>query len=104
MREGQAGEAVGRIMGIEKNLADQCKREPTWSECPLEVKVERLRDALLEMEGAMNFAGRTAVEARNLVAAHEHHPTRGIMKPAFDVFGNEPHALGYGNHLLRRLR
>jgi hypothetical protein len=71
-----------------------------WDECSIEERIERVREALLELESAVNYAGRTATKASNILSQHQHGGHGEILVPA----GESPHLPGYFEHVLHRLR
>lgn len=79
-------------------------REKHWHECTDIEKTERVREALLQLEEAINFAGKTAVEAVQVAKLHEHGGKGNVLIPTQPEWVNAPYAAGYMNHVFRKLR
>lgn len=104
--EQAAKDAESRLIGAAKAQTHGVARERTWQEIGIEEKVERVRDALLSLEGQVNIAGRDAVQGKRLVEAHMHNAQGYVMVPPHDVFNGGPYAWSDSpvSHALRLLR
>lgn len=97
------GEAAGKVadaMGL-----DAAQREPTWAECGLEQKVERVREALLHCEGVLAGVEATSAEASRIAKAHEHSSLGAVMVPIIERSPLWDNQARYGvRHIFSRLR
>lgn len=108
MNHPQAGQAS------QKNLEDaailtgradkQACREQNWHECGLEAKVERLRDAMLRIEHALNYSGATATEALKVAKLHEHGAKGNVLVPTVPEYVGEANGPCFGPYAFNRLR
>lgn len=88
--------------GVQVGTLGMAARERTWDECGIEEKVERMREALLRLEGVIGQASKRAGEALTVAKVHEHGLRGDVLTPAAPNYRNELHF--DLRHLFARLR
>lgn len=89
--------------------APMAAREAAWSEIPLEVKIERMRAALLRLENAITVMGKISNDAFKVAHQHE-HSVRGrvLIEASRDPWGSPANTIiGHGfdiEHIFRPLK
>jgi hypothetical protein len=103
MAAGAEVNTAGR--GLQPHGEAMAKREMRWDECGFEQKVERIRGALLEMEGVIEATHRRANEALAVAKVHGHDPMGNVMTPAAPTYRDRLDELHYEvRHIFARLR
>jgi len=97
---------ASELKRADRVLGGEAAREPNWDECTLEVKVERMREALLGMGPTLAQTSVRTEEALKMAKAHQHADDGRVLMPVIErdtYLWNEQGRPG-SYHLLGRLR
>jgi len=81
----------------------EAERERSWSECGIEQKINRLRDALMTVAGQGQQAGAQSHEALKIAKAHQHGGRGEVLLPVIETIG-ELMGRNYAEHPFERVR
>jgi hypothetical protein len=102
VRDEQANTAgVDRAIAKMPEGLMNASREKTWDECGIEQKVERVRSQLLMYRDLLQYASRTAGEAKELAGRHEHNAVGEVLQPVQRHGGGQAEVGGRGFDPLR---
>ncbi len=93
MREETANKA-GDTLGMIPKPPMMASRERTWDECGIEEKVERVRSQIMMYRDMLQYASRTASEAKDLAGRHEHNATGEVLQPVQRQGGGYAESIG----------
>lgn len=73
---------------------NQAARELRFEECGIEVKVNRLRDAVISLSVQLEHAGAQASKAARISEAHQHGHNGEVVMPVFEGHGSNLAGMG----------